>query len=373
MSRRRLPVVGLLIASLVFPVSAPPAVASHVTVVDISRTACTEEVPRGRFADVAPASTFALAVDCVAWYGITTGRTPTSYDPASTVTRLQMALFVERLAGSLGVQLDTTDAGFTDLDGVPPAARTAIDSLANAGVVTGTGTSPKTYSPAAPVTRAQMAAYLNRLESALHGQPFPATSDAFDDDASSPLARDIDGLASAGILSGTGQDRTYSPGALVTRAQMAGFMARYVESVLARSAGARLELPGAFTRGTTTELTWSFSDAAGRAYDDAQLDWYLTSDAGLVASDVALSFRDPSTGDWVDVPLEEEAPGGPGALLSWGVWRTFPLPVGGVSVAVRLTVSPAAEAGPLHVVSQLGLPHQQGEVLAETYDVVGVR
>jgi hypothetical protein len=83
-----------------------------------------------------------------------------------------------------------------------------------------------------------MAAYLNRLERVVNGAPFPAPFDAFDDDAASPLQRDIDGLAAAGIVTGTGQHRTYDPARFVTRGQMAGFLARYVESVLGRSRAA---------------------------------------------------------------------------------------------------------------------------------------
>lgn len=368
--RLRRPLAALAAAALLVPVSAAPASAAHIRVVDITRTACTDEVRRGRFDDVAPDSTFAMAIDCVAWHGITTGSTPTAYNAAATVTRLQMALFVQRLAESLGAELDTTDVGFTDLGTVSAAGRLAINGLANAGVVTGTGSEPKTYSPTAPVTRAQMAAYLNRLEGALMGQPFKVSFDYFDDDSSSPLKDDIDALAAAGIVSGTGQDRTYNPSGLVTRGQMAGFMARYLEVYLFRQTRADLTAPASVDRGTTVELEYVFDNPDGDWYDGVQLDWFATSESGLRATDVAVSFLDPTTGNWESAPWEEEFPGERGAVFTSGVWRTFSLPAGATTLPVRVTIAPDAPVGQLELFSALNWPLRNGELIAETYDVL---
>jgi len=91
------------------------------------------------------------------------------------------------------------------------------------------------YLPAAPVRRDQMASFLLRL---LHvaGATVPADPpNAFDDDDGSTHERAIDTLAAMGIVTGRSV-RTYAPGATVTRAQMASFIAR----ALAHATGAPL-------------------------------------------------------------------------------------------------------------------------------------
>ena len=82
------------------------------------------------------------------------------------------------------------------------------------------GCSPTTYCPDAPVTRGQMAAFLDR---ALN---LPATStDYFTDDEGSLFETDINRLAAAGITSGC-TATTYCPDANVTRGQMAAYLDR---------------------------------------------------------------------------------------------------------------------------------------------------
>ena len=58
---------------------------------------CPSEGAAHPFTDV-PSSSFAFeAVACLHELGITTGRTPTGYDPTAAVTREQMAVFLTRL------------------------------------------------------------------------------------------------------------------------------------------------------------------------------------------------------------------------------------------------------------------------------------
>lgn len=76
------------------------------------------------------------------------------------------------------------------------------------------------FCPAANVTREQMASFLVR---ALH---LPPTSrDFFTDDNGRPAENDINRLAATGITAGCGSGR-YCPSRVVTRAQMASFLAR---------------------------------------------------------------------------------------------------------------------------------------------------
>lgn len=107
------------------------------------------------------AESFAYAdVLCIYGAGLTTGTTPTTYDPAATLTRAQAAAFVARLWRALGGECTTAAAPFADV----PAdlfARLDIDCLYALGITT--GTSATTYSPNDAVTRAQMITFLGRL------------------------------------------------------------------------------------------------------------------------------------------------------------------------------------------------------------------
>ena len=112
------------------------------------------------FTDV-PSSSFATAdIACIKGLGITTGTTPTTYDPADNVTHKQMAAFLARLWRRLGNPCPTTPTGFTD---VPSSSFATADIACIKGLGITTGTTPTTYDPAGNVTREQMAAFLARL------------------------------------------------------------------------------------------------------------------------------------------------------------------------------------------------------------------
>ncbi len=194
--------------------------------IDITQKACpTDKVSTGTFGDVNSSNSAALAINCIADYGVTTGNASGGFNPTGTVTRAQMALFLSRL----GDNFDKSPAGFTDIGGLSPEAQDAINGLYNAGVVN--GTSGTKYSPSNGVSRAQMAAFINRLEGAFeNGQPFTTSNDYFTDDngLSADAQRDINGITSVGIATGTGGGK-YSPTATVSRQQMASFLARDLE------------------------------------------------------------------------------------------------------------------------------------------------
>lgn len=191
-------------------------------------TACpADKVTSAGYTDIA-ANTFEVAINCLAKYGIAKGTTATTYSPAAVVTRAQLAVFVERLGVLAGYQFDASPAGFTDIDGVGDEQRRAINGLAHAGIVQ--GITATTYSPDAAVTRGQVASFLNRLQKAITGTGFTTADDYFTDDAGSVHEADINAIASVGITGGTaaGAD-TYEPHSLVTRGQMAGFLARLTD------------------------------------------------------------------------------------------------------------------------------------------------
>jgi hypothetical protein len=203
-----------------------PSFVLESSVRDIREFACPpDKVEPAGFVDTG-GSTFRFEIDCLAAYGFTTGVTPDRYEPAWQVSRAQMALFVSRVATYAGVELDTRDAGFSDMQDEIPALRDAVNGLANAGVVR--GKPDGTYAPRESISRAQMATFLTGLQKVV-GTPFPAGGDAFDDDDGTAHEGNIDILAASGLVGGTGP-RTYSPAGPVTRQQMAGFLMRYVDS-----------------------------------------------------------------------------------------------------------------------------------------------
>jgi len=88
-----------------------PAVVSHLVAVVVGAGASLLGTC-GPFTDVA-ADVFCPFVLEIFYLGITTGTTATTYDPASNVSRLQMAAFLSRTVDSDGVNfwitLNTTD------------------------------------------------------------------------------------------------------------------------------------------------------------------------------------------------------------------------------------------------------------------------
>lgn len=175
--------------------------------------------PAGRspaFDDIAPSNPFRGDVEWLAGRGITRGCNPPGNDrfcPDEAVTRGQMAAFLVRALG-----IGTGDGGnpFTDDNGT--VFEPDIERLATAGITTGCG--PDAFCPDEPITRGQMAAFLTRaLDLGAGG------GDPFSDDDDSPFESEIERLAAAGITTGCGPD-IFCPEAPVTRAQMAAFLRR---------------------------------------------------------------------------------------------------------------------------------------------------
>ncbi|WP_344201401.1 S-layer homology domain-containing protein [Aeromicrobium alkaliterrae] len=107
---------------------------------------------------------------------------------------------------------------------------THISWLAERGISTGYGTAPnRTFQPAAPVLREQMAAFLYRLA----GSPTytaPATSPFTDVSTSHVFYRQISWLSARGISTGYdlgGGRKEFRPGQPVLREQMAAFLFRF--------------------------------------------------------------------------------------------------------------------------------------------------
>ena len=187
----------------------------------------TKRVPSSGFGDVPRDSVHALGVDCLAWWGITRGRTADEYQPRAPVTRGQMATFLATVVDAgPGLPSDPPSA-FPDVAG--SVHENAINALARLDIVRGFGDG--TYRPSQPVTRAQMASFLvNTYEHLVGDAPSPS-SRWFRDTRGSVHESAAESLWGLGITAGTAT-RTYDPHPDVRRDQMGSFVARLLDRLV---------------------------------------------------------------------------------------------------------------------------------------------
>ena len=158
--------------------------------------------------------------------GITGGCGNSMYCPETSVTRDQMAVFLERgiHGSSYAPPVLGGGTGFNDVP-VTYWAGAWIKQLAAEGITRGCGSG--NYCPESPVTRAQMAVFLLRSKyGASYNPPDVGGNTGFSDVQSTHWAAAwIKQLVVEGITAGCGAG-TYCPEAPVTRAQMAVFLVR---------------------------------------------------------------------------------------------------------------------------------------------------
>jgi hypothetical protein len=160
--------------------------------------------------------------------GITSGCNvnPLQYCPESTVTRAQIAIFLERgMHGSAyNPPVVGSSTGFSDVSTSYWAAAW-VKQLASDGITAGCGTD--IYCPEGVVSRAQMAVFLLRSKyGASYAPPAVGGSTGFGDISTSYWASAwIKQLVAEGITAGCGNGN-YCPESPVTRAQMAVFLIR---------------------------------------------------------------------------------------------------------------------------------------------------
>jgi hypothetical protein len=184
-----------------------------------SSAVSTTTAPRD-FRDV-DGSVHETAIKALAAEGISRGCNQAGdlFCPAEPVVRGQMAAFLVR---ALELPPSDTDAFGDDGDSVHEQD---INALAAAGITQ--GCTADSFCPASPVTRGQMASFLLRGFSLQ-----PVSDDFFADDGHSPHHGAINGLAAAGITAGCDDLQSrFCPGAQVSRAQMATFLARALDLV----------------------------------------------------------------------------------------------------------------------------------------------
>lgn len=213
-----------------------------IVVRDLSHACPPNRVPGAGFQDVDSSYTFAAAIDCLVWYGITKGKTETTYAPNESVTRRQMAVFIHRMLDDLIVLPDPpSQSRFSDVPAtgeVGEAVNTlASDELAEMlGVRIVSGKTATTFAPGDRVTRAQMGSFIARtMEGVFHATGVTITdrgncSGRFSDEASIPPAHrdNVLLLCAAGVVTGR-TDGTYGPAADVNRGQMSAFLMRLMD------------------------------------------------------------------------------------------------------------------------------------------------
>lgn len=203
------------------------------------------------FPDVPASSTHSAAIDCLHAGNIVNGRDDGTFGPGEPVNRAQMAAFVARGLGAIGVVLpDNPPDAFDDDNG--SFAELQINQLAALGVVS--GRAPRTYDPGAPVSRGQMAKFIVGSYPSATGVDILPGGDHFTDDDGSPFEGFIDRLANAAITTGTDAG-TYAPGAPVHRDQMASFIARALNRIVADDPFATLSSGAAAARAASTRGT----------------------------------------------------------------------------------------------------------------------
>ncbi len=271
---------GALIASILAVAGASPAGGAERNADQQSQwKACLgPALAASDFSDVAMDSVHYDNINCLAYYGITKGKTADTFNPGGNVTRSQMALFLARAADVAGIDLgESMDMGFTDLGGSEPERVAAINQLVGAGIMFGDTNSsfdpPSTthFAPSDHVTRWEMAMFLfafldhaldsvfiDQLPESVDGDGVGAieindhdgdgvgveVDDYFRDaERQTPahIADQIGAIYELGVTTGTngmvGEAGTFDPNGLVTRAQMASFIMRAMGHTNLRPAG----------------------------------------------------------------------------------------------------------------------------------------
>ncbi|MBZ5535397.1 MAG: S-layer homology domain-containing protein [Acidobacteriia bacterium] len=176
------------------------------------------------FADVPATHPFFNSIGRLSAHGITAGCGGGNYCPDTSVTREQMAIFIERALG-----VNTPPAPIQQTFEDVPAAQFSypfIEDFATRGITAGCSVTPRLYCPASPVSREQMAIFIERALGV--GAPPTPTQQTFGDVLmpwfSYPFIEDF---ATRGITAGCSvTPKLYCPAWPVTRGQMAVFLVR---------------------------------------------------------------------------------------------------------------------------------------------------
>ena len=263
--------------------------------------ACPEEViPDAEFEDVPISHDNLEDIDCIAYYGITKGTSPTTYSPDRPVIREHMALFLIRLARLVGIYVPSGGSTpFVDIGDLTQESQEAIAQIYRMGITI--GTSPNTYTPGRNVSRGEMALFLQRLMDLMEvvedrNDAFGYIPDDVDDndgdfDVEAPF-RDLDDVPHAvndavthlyelGVASGlNGSTRTYGDSVDMSRAAMAEFMAAILDHSNLRPRGILVQLsPSTGVEDYEVTALISVRDDTFAPVEDQAVDWFYTADS----------------------------------------------------------------------------------------------
>ena len=225
-------------------------------------------------------------INCLAYYGITLGKTADTFDPNSNVTRSEMALFLYRAAGLMGVDLMGGDmmVDYGDISELGEDRQAAITALARNGILV--GRSSMAFEPGADITRAEMAVALVNLLDHTPGAPVhknrqglitigddaqTATNTGWDSFAdayaseSQPVNNAISAAYELGITSGVGDGTMFNPSGSVPRRDMATFIVNALAHSNVRPAGLTAQVAGGTITASVRDA--SFAPVVNQAID----------------------------------------------------------------------------------------------------------
>lgn len=255
-------VVSFVVAALV--ATAAPAAAEHggdhqappPLERQLHRACPVDAVPAAPFTDVrnqewppgnvAPPeryrTIFGLEIECLYWYGITSGVTETKFRNRRWLTRAQMATFITNLIDDSAEHgttqaLPPSDGDDLFTDTSDSVHRENINRLAQAGIVQGGpgGRGADEYGPELTLRRDQLATFLQGAQAFMTGQQVASSNDFFADDDDSVHESNINAMVELMVLAGRGRGLgghegfVYEPRAQVTRAHMATMLARLLD------------------------------------------------------------------------------------------------------------------------------------------------
>jgi competence protein ComEC len=170
------------------------------------------------FNDVSNDYTFYDEVNYLSSKGFITGYDDGSFRASSTVTRAQAAILIGR---ALGFDGEARNTKFSDVTSAVTGSG-YIASAVDKGIIS--GFPDGSYRPYEPVTRGQMAIFINRAYTLTTGQ-----ANSFKDVSTNMAAyQAILNVSVSGIASGY-SDGTYRPDQHVNRGQFSAFLARTLE------------------------------------------------------------------------------------------------------------------------------------------------
>ena len=284
--------VGALVASLLAVGATPAAAIDEDSKPDhtVTATACLGPALADHgFTDISDAAV--ADINCLAYYGITSGRTADTFDPNSNVSREEMALFLSRAAGVMGADLSEGDMGadFGDIAELGDDRQSAIAALARNGIMG--GRSDMAFDPLSDITRAEMAVALVSLVDKVSATvskndqglflfgaaPGALPNDSFADafaTVSQPVNNAISAAYELGITTGTGDGTTFTPRGTVPRRNMATFIVRALAHSNARPEGLTAQVTR--TVGGDADITVSVRDVSRAAVVNQPIDVFYS-------------------------------------------------------------------------------------------------